>query len=66
MLTAMMTLNLLWLLSALQAIRMPIRTIMAVYGEAVRVRTNIRMAIPIAAIHQPEKPSLYITNMKPA
>ena len=35
----------------------PTRTSRATYGEAVRVRMNSRMAIPIMNISQPESPS---------
>ena len=45
--------------------RIPASTIMDTYADAVRVRMNSSAAIPMQKIHQPEKPSLYITNMNP-
>ena len=35
----------------------PIRTSIAVKGDAVRVRMNVRIAIPIRNISHPERPS---------
>ncbi len=48
-----------------QTSMMPMSTSSETTGDAVSVNMNRSMAIPMLNSHQPEKPSLYITKMKP-